>query len=330
MTKFFKQYLTELILGHFLSSAILLSSTSTIVVSMFGDIGNVSETVSTGTDDSVNVNMMLSRDNIENSVSSSGNFTDCHTANDGSGVTASVYVNITAAKSYNYNYRLNDDPINPESQEKLDIINAKEINAYAEAVTSDGNRARSKISVVDGSLQGYSNAASISKGILLTNQRGHIEIKPDKGRFVSTVRLYDKTIERTSNYDTKHGFETRTDEVGCLNQLSYYVDKANTHADSIQRAIDASWDGDIIKVAPGKYKENLVVDKSLKIVGSRVDDTFIDGRKKDSVVKILGGKDVVLPRLTIQNSRASDGAGIFNLGNLTIDNCVIKNNASIS
>ena len=120
MAKFFKQYLTELILGHFLPSAILLSSTSAIEVSMSGDIDCVSETVSAGTDDSVNVNMMLSMDNIENSVSSSGNFTDCHTANEWSGVTASLCVNITAAKSYNYNYRLNDDPINPEPQEKFD------------------------------------------------------------------------------------------------------------------------------------------------------------------------------------------------------------------
>jgi hypothetical protein len=39
-----------------------------------------------------------------------------------------------------------------------------------------------------------------------------------------------------------------------------------------------------------------------------------------------GGNDVVLSRLTIQNGRASRGAGIFNSGDLIIGNCVIKNN----
>jgi hypothetical protein len=92
---------------------------------MPGDIDSVSETISAGTDDSVNVNMMLSMDNIENSVAGSGNVTDCHTAKGESGETVSVGLNVTAAKSYNYNYRLNDDPINPEAQEKLDAITTK-------------------------------------------------------------------------------------------------------------------------------------------------------------------------------------------------------------
>lgn len=35
---------------------------------------------------------------------------------------------------------------------------------------------------------------------------------------------------------------------------------------------------------------------------------------------------MVLSRLTIQNGRASRGAGIFNSGDLIIGNCVIKNN----
>jgi hypothetical protein len=81
---------------------------------MPGDIGSVLETVSASTDDSVNVNMMLSMYSIENSVSGSGNFPGCHMAKGGSGEMANVGVNITVAKSYNYNYRLNDDPINPQ------------------------------------------------------------------------------------------------------------------------------------------------------------------------------------------------------------------------
>ncbi len=50
-----------------------------------------------------------------------------------------------------------------------------------------------------------------------------------------------------------------------------------TAADSIQKCIDYSFDGDTIIVANGTYYESLVVDKYLSLIGSSMDSTIIDG-----------------------------------------------------
>ena len=50
-----------------------------------------------------------------------------------------------------------------------------------------------------------------------------------------------------------------------------------TAADSIQKCIDFSVDGDTIIVANGVYYESLIVDKYLWLIGSSMDSTIIDG-----------------------------------------------------
>lgn len=50
-----------------------------------------------------------------------------------------------------------------------------------------------------------------------------------------------------------------------------------TAADSIQKCIDYSFDGDTIIVANGTYYESLVVNKYLSLIGSSMDSTIIDG-----------------------------------------------------
>ena len=46
---------------------------------------------------------------------------------------------------------------------------------------------------------------------------------------------------------------------------------------SIQEAIDSAVDGDTVYVKSGMYHENLVVNKSLSLIGENVDTTIIDG-----------------------------------------------------
>ncbi len=57
---------------------------------------------------------------------------------------------------------------------------------------------------------------------------------------------------------------------------------------SISRAIGLSSDGDIIEVERGVYKERIVVDKSVKLVG--IDRPVIDGQEKGTVVLIKSPK----------------------------------------
>ena len=50
-----------------------------------------------------------------------------------------------------------------------------------------------------------------------------------------------------------------------------------TAADSIQKCIDFSVDGDTIIIANGVYYESLIVDKYLWLIDSSMDSTVIDG-----------------------------------------------------
>ncbi|OQA65275.1 MAG: hypothetical protein B6D44_06660 [Ignavibacteriales bacterium UTCHB2] len=51
-----------------------------------------------------------------------------------------------------------------------------------------------------------------------------------------------------------------------------------TASDSIQKCINLCVDGDTIYVANGVYKENLVINTAISLIGSSMDSTVIDGR----------------------------------------------------
>ncbi|MCK4757629.1 MAG: right-handed parallel beta-helix repeat-containing protein, partial [Thermoplasmata archaeon] len=58
---------------------------------------------------------------------------------------------------------------------------------------------------------------------------------------------------------------------------------------TIQIAIDASSDGDMIFVAQGIYTENLVIAKSISLVGENSETTTIDGQGAGHVIEISAG-----------------------------------------
>lgn len=70
--------------------------------------------------------------------------------------------------------------------------------------------------------------------------------------------------------------------------------------DSIQEAINNASSGDTILVGPGVYYENLVVNKSVSIVGENRLNTIIDGGNAWMAV-VIAENGVVLRNLTIRN-----------------------------
>ncbi len=69
---------------------------------------------------------------------------------------------------------------------------------------------------------------------------------------------------------------------------------------TIQDAIDNANDGDVIYVYKGIYYENIVVNKSITLVGESKKSTIIDGKNIGSVVKITAS-EVKISNFTIRN-----------------------------
>ena len=90
---------------------------------------------------------------------------------------------------------------------------------------------------------------------------------------------------------------------------------------SIQDAINDASDGDTIFVYNGTYRENVVIDKSITLLGEDRNATIIDGEREDNVVNITA-PSVIVSNFTITNSSSyyiSAGIKICN------SNCVISN-----
>lgn len=80
---------------------------------------------------------------------------------------------------------------------------------------------------------------------------------------------------------------------------------------AIQNAINNASSGDIIMVHAGVYTENIIINKTISLVGENVYSTFIDGNGIGNVVTITA-YDVELKNFTIRKSgNATSNSGIF-------------------
>jgi parallel beta-helix repeat protein len=110
----------------------------------------------------------------------------------------------------------------------------------------------------------------------------------------------------------------------------YVDDGGGADYTKIQDAIDAASDDDTIYVYGGIYHENLVVDKSLNLVGEDLFDSIIDGGEKGNVINI-SADSVKISGFTIKNSHKWS-YGIFVEGsnnNLISDNIISENHYGI-
>jgi len=101
--------------------------------------------------------------------------------------------------------------------------------------------------------------------------------------------------------------------------------------DTIQDAINNAsvLAGDIIFVREGTYYENIVVNKSLSLIGENRDSTIIDGGRKGSVISIKGAHNVKIEGFTIKNSSTgTTDCGIYiyySSGNIIRYNRIVDN-----
>lgn len=84
---------------------------------------------------------------------------------------------------------------------------------------------------------------------------------------------------------------------------------------TIQAAINAAISGDTIYARSGLYYENVILNKTVSLIGEDNNTTIIDGSGFESVIHIFAD-DVVVADFTIQNS---GGEGLFDNDGITLD-----------
>lgn len=122
---------------------------------------------------------------------------------------------------------------------------------------------------------------------------------------------------------------------------TFYVDGVlgNDHNDcmsaqrackTIKHAVRLSKSGDTIIVAAAEYRENVVVQHSVRIIGAGADDTVVNGERRGSefLIAFKPAVDVTIEGLTMRNGSGSgDGGAIYHCnGGLTLRDDVIDAN----
>jgi parallel beta-helix repeat protein len=101
---------------------------------------------------------------------------------------------------------------------------------------------------------------------------------------------------------------------------------------TIQAAINAANHRDTIYVHNGTYRENIIVNKTLSIIGESNYATVIDGTKLDTVIKITADHVNIINLQIINSSSTTDhniGVSIFNYSCMLMRNLIANNTIGI-
>ncbi|MCK4365774.1 MAG: right-handed parallel beta-helix repeat-containing protein, partial [Thermoplasmatales archaeon] len=95
---------------------------------------------------------------------------------------------------------------------------------------------------------------------------------------------------------------------------------------TIQDAIDAASDGDVIKVLPGEYGQDLTIDKSVTIMNDNRDTTVIMSSTKNSYIIKITASSVSLEGFTIEDgTNTSHRKGVIHIQSGANDVAIINN-----
>ncbi len=100
---------------------------------------------------------------------------------------------------------------------------------------------------------------------------------------------------------------------------------------TIQSAIDVAQTGDSIKIAPGTYTENLLIDSpvaatKLTLIGNGPTQTIVDGNQQDTVLEVGTDYDVTIRGATFTNGKALPAGGILNHWTLKLISVTVRQN----
>jgi len=115
--------------------------------------------------------------------------------------------------------------------------------------------------------------------------------------------------------------------VSCDDNTLYVGRSEEDNYTKIQDALDNASDGDTVFVYNGTYVENLIVDKSINLVGEDKNTTVIDGNKTGDVVNIVANQVIVSGFTICRGGRY--GVHLDESGNIIIENIIRANRKGI-
>jgi hypothetical protein len=154
-----------------------------ITISVGSNAGGFTESINADEEDAVYSSTVIAANSLSHSIKGSGSFKESHSVSNTAGANAGVGVDIRQAEWYSYSYDLwpgegSSWPASKFAQvaasEQLDVLNAKYIQAYANAHNSKGYTAGVSTVISDpgreASLTGYRNLAMASKNEAFASQ----------------------------------------------------------------------------------------------------------------------------------------------------------------
>jgi parallel beta-helix repeat protein len=100
----------------------------------------------------------------------------------------------------------------------------------------------------------------------------------------------------------------------------------STHKKTIQAAIDSANSGDTIHIHSGTYYENIIVNKSISLIGEDSSSTVIDGRGRGNVVYI-SSDNVTVSGFSIKKSESlRSGIELHEVNNCIVEGNILYNN----
>jgi parallel beta-helix repeat protein len=121
---------------------------------------------------------------------------------------------------------------------------------------------------------------------------------------------------------------------GCIEDITenlpedyIYVDVSGSKSyTSIQNAIDNAAENGTVYVLSGIYYENLIINKTVNLIGTDKENTIIDARYDNDSIYIIGGNGVNISGFTLRNS-GNTTSPYYNAGiNIQTNDNIIKNN----
>jgi hypothetical protein len=168
--------------------------------------------------------------------------------------------------------------------------------------------------------------------LFVTNASGNAVLQVSGGTMtlMSGRLTVDSLVTNACGHFVRLGGTLRVGGVGTITVSSTADSGAGTLRDALASAldgdtIDASGISGTISLSSGE----LLVDKSVSIIGSGPASLAVDGNGNNRVFHVSLGKTVMISSLSITNGNADVGGGIYNdHADLTVMNCAISDNAA--